>query len=667
MIAVTFNSNPAFLLDDAPSWTSAVQIEAALPASYERGLTGRETRRLTGDTLRLSVKYSALLNGYTAITNLRNNLQDLSTQAVLCPFWPGLTQPSATPAITAAFYVLLDDTAAPSVQPASNAPFSRVSYPLCVGRLNSIPDPTLINDTLASVEFDFVENDNTYSLTPATFTPPTGLAAGSGTPPLFPFSPNWATPPRSGTSENDVSWQSIGALRAQQSQYFTQRSRRRVTQSFTLQNLDGQNLLRFFLDRSGEAKAFWLPAGISESQLTANVASSATTLSVVDGSALSGNNFLLLDDLVNRVPVKVNSVSGNTLTLSGAIGTAFTAATTRVESLILARFDALKISVAFTRPDLAVATIAFKELPWELTTVSGETIGTTMGALPATAMLYKFTLTIPSSPTVWYFTSFERSLSDGTHSWVSQPFDNTEITETDNLERQSVTIKSRNFSGNPLALLLPFQLEWPLLVEIYEGDVSGNSVSNLRCYFAGEVGTCDSEPPFISVDCASMSSIFERTIPRRLYQANCNWVLFESNCGLDIAAWTWTAAVVSYNASTSTLIVGTITSSNGATLAAHFFFAGYVQITTAGVKQSRMVSDNLAISGGQVTLYLAQPLLNAPSAGDVVKMFPGCDGQRTTCNTKFSNYSRFGGFPFMPVGNPSVLRVNTNQGGGGKK
>lgn len=667
MISITFNSNAAFLLDDAPSWASAVGIEAALPASYERGLSGRETRRLTGDTLRISVKYSAVLNGSIAITNLRNSLQAYATQPILCPFWPGLTQPGVSPTIAAAFYVLLDETAAPSVQPASNAPFSRVSYPLCVGKLNASPDPTLINDTLASVEFDFVENDNTYFLAPAAFTPPTGLAAGSGTPPLFPFGANWATSPRSGGAEEDVSWQGIGPMRAQQSQYFTQRSRRKVQQSYTLKDLDAQNLLAFFLAQAGESKPFWLPGNLSETQLTADVGNGDTTLTVANGAALNGNNFLFLDDLKNRAPAKVSSVSGNTLTLSAAVGTAFTAAATRLETLLLARFDALKISISFTRPDLATATLNFKETPWEVAAVGGETIGTTMGALPAAAMLYKFTLTIPSGPTVWYFTSFERNLSDGTHSWISQPFDNTEILETDNLERQSVTIKSRNFSGNPLALLFPFQLEFPLLVEIWEGDVAGNSVGNLRCYFAGEVGKCDCEPPFLSADCASMSSIFDRAIPRRLYQANCNWVLFESNCGLAIGAWTWNAVVVSYNASTGALIVGTITSGNGATLAAHFFFAGYVQITTGGAAQSRMVSDSLAVSGGQVTLYLAQPLFTSPSAGDAVKLFPGCDGQRTTCNSKFANFARFGGFPFMPVGNPSVLRINTNHGGGGKK
>jgi len=51
----------------------------------------------------------------------------------------------------------------------------------------------------------------------------------------------------------------------------------------------------------------------------------------------------------------------------------------------------------------------------------------------------------------------------------------------------------------------------------------------------------------------------------------------------------------------------------------------------------------------------------------VVALYPGYDGQAVTAQTKFNNYQQnFGGFPFMPVGNPTVLRI-TQPTGGGKK
>ena len=662
MRSTTFNGNPAWLLDDAPAWTAGVALDAELPVSYERGISGRETRRPTGDTLRLTLKWDALITSATALTLLRNSVQAMTTESVLCPFWPGMTDPGATPSCATAFYVLLDDSAAPSIQPAANAPFNRTSYPLLVGYLKTSPDPELLTDTLAKASFEFTESDAS-SLTPPTFAGTNSLSDASGARPLFPFAADWTTF-NSGDSEQDISRQQIGALRALQSQYFSQRSRRKSKQAFTL--TAPLNLLGFFSSLGGESKSFWLPAGISEAALTANVGASDTALNVDNPSALGGNVFVVLNDNTKMAALKVSSVSGNQWNLTAAPGAAFGANTTRIETLWLARFDTLKLSLTFARPDFATAEIQFKELPWEPAAVSGETIGTTMGALPATAILFKFTLTIPGAPTVWYFTAFERDLSDGTNTWASQPLEFDTITETDNLERQSVTLKSRNFSGNPLALLIPFQLEFPLLIEIYEGDVTANAVANLRCYFAGEVSKADVEPPFITADCVSMSNIFNRNIPRRLYQPGCNWVLFEPNCGLAVADWTWNAVVVSYSATANTLVVNTITSSNGATLAAHFFSAGYLTVTTGGVASTRMIGDNTALAGGQITIYLAQPLVTAPVAGDTVKLFPGCDGQRTTCLNTFNNYAKFGGFPFMPIGNPTVFQLNQSTGGGKK-
>jgi uncharacterized phage protein (TIGR02218 family) len=194
--------------------------------------------------------------------------------------------------------------------------------------------------------------------------------------------------------------------------------------------------------------------------------------------------------------------------------------------------------------------------------------------------------------------------------------------------------------------------------------------TNLRCYFYGEVGDADLEPPFITAHCKTLSHIFDRQIPRRQYQRTCNWCLFESACGLLPADWQWNAKVVSYDAATSTLVVNTLTTTNpaGTGVAAHWFAAGYLIVTAAvgGAQQVRMIGDSTAPSAGSMSLVLATPLKTEPTAGDVVNLFPGCDGQRATCIDKFDNYTHFGGMPFMPVGNPTVMRV-TQPTGGGKK
>jgi hypothetical protein len=680
MIPLVFNGATAYLIDDQPQWDDPVQVEASVPNIYERGLSGRETRRQKGDTLRLEMKWTSLVQGAVAITNLRNALQALNVQEVLCPFWPGQFAAGTLPVVTGAWYVLLDDSgAAPSVQPAAALPFARTAYPLMLGRLLEIPQPDLPHDQLAKVDYHFADQD----IYPLTFPVPAqvnGLnaAGGAGVRPLFPWDNDWSTDPVSGESEQDVDWRQLGELRQMSSAYYTQKGRRKFSQYFKLLNNDGVNFLGFFASMGGEQNNFWIGASLSEATLTANVAAAAMALQVDNGANLGTNSFVLLNDNINRVPVAVANVAGNTWNLVGPTGTVFGANTTRLESLVLGRFDTLKLTVNFYSAALADCKVNFKELPWETNAVAGETYGTTMGALPMTAILFVFSQVTPSGTTMWRLTNFERNLVDaGANTYLSAPIEFDNIVETAVLDRQSLELKSRNFAGNPLSLMVPLQLEWPLMLTIIEADLSVagavTTAVNPRTYFWGEVGKCNVEPPFITATCSTLSNVFDRNVPRRLLIQTDNWCLFEAANGLLPAAWQWNATVVSYTPATGALVVSGI-AANGANpnnaaftaSPAHWFAFGYCIITTAGAQQVRMISDNVAPVAGQITLSLATPLNTAPNVGDAVQMFAGYDMQASTAINKYNNYANFGGMPFIPIGNLTVFRI-TQPTGSGKK
>ncbi|MDB6017662.1 MAG: hypothetical protein JWR19_2151 [Pedosphaera sp.] len=667
MIPITFIGNPAYLLDDAPDWIGGVRLDAAIPLYNEAGQTAIETRRPLGDSLRLALQYTVTLQG-SSVPYFRNALKGLTTERVLCPLWPAWFDIGATPLVTALYYVCMGDGSAPAIHPAADLPLARPAYPLMVGRLSGLPDPAQINDDSQIVTINFTEND-AFPLVPATFAATNALTAANGTRPIFPWRPDWSTAPHSGASEVNLERRNIGNTRSTADEYFAQPHRRTMAQSFTLSNGDPWNLIRFFLDMLGAQENFWLPASLSEARLTADVLNTDTTLTVDTGDALSVNSFIVLDDLSNRVPVKVTGIAGAVWTLPGAIGTAFTAAQTRLESLVLARFDSPAITIVWENADLATAQVKFREVPWEVAAVGGETIGTTMGPLPACAYLYRFTVNYPGATQFWYFTDFERNLTNGGHTYATGPFENDDIIETAILDRQSVAIRSRNFAGNPMSLSIPFQLEWPLLVNIYEADVSGNTAINLRSLFAGEIGPCESEGPFITGTARSLSAIFDKQIPRRLLQTGCNWVLFEPACGLLLADWKWQGTVAAYNPATLALSLTGVARVSGAgvTLTAHYFGAGFLYFGGGSAAQYRMISDSTAAVAGALTLSLSTAFATAPGVGDVVSFHPGCDGQGVTCTNKFNNYANFGSFPFMPIGNPSAIKVNQNAGQGGKK
>jgi hypothetical protein len=675
MIAVTFNGNPAWLIDDLPDWQTAPELTIQQPLAAEQGLSGIETRRQTGDTLRMSLKFTALLSGGVAVTNLRNSLQGITTQPVLCPLWPALFEPGVTPPITAPYYVAIGDGLAPTIEAAAALPLTRPACPLMIGRLTAWPSPDLLVDNLASVDYTFLENDDSC-MTPPAFVPATTLSAANGARPVLPWRPDWNTNPKSGSAESDIEYRAVGMTRTQPSAYYTQDARRKASFDFTLfLGSDAFNLISFF--NSIGVENFWLPGGISDAALTVNVLSTDSTLTVDNPAGRGSNVYLLLDDLSNRVPVTVIGTSGSQWILSGAVGTAFGLSTCRLESLILARFDTDKITMRFFEPGYCTVSIPFVEVPWEATAATTETIGTTFGPLPTTAILIVFEIAYPGGAQSYYFTNFERDLSDGVNTYKHTWFEHDPINETDTIERQSVALKTRNFIGNPVSLLIPFALEFPLQISIYEADVNDNAstvatLSTLdsagRCLFYGEVTTAKTDGPFLDATCESLPYIFDRQVPRRLLQLPCSWNLFESLCTgpgtVSAANWTWTGTFATWDGVSQLTITGA-TSSNLAALPAHFFAAGYVTLGTGSSFQIRLITDSTAatVIGSDITFTLSSPLLAAPASGATITFYPGCDKQYATCTNKFNNALNFGGFPFTPAVNPTLMQVSSINSG----
>jgi hypothetical protein len=281
-------------------------------------------------------------------------------------------------------------------------------------------------------------------------------------------------------------------------------------------------------------------------------------------------------------------------------------------------------------------------------------------------------ISYPGFEAVWRFTDFERDLTcpmpvDGTA--LAKPIEHGNIRETLGLERQQVTIKARHWTDNPLARLIPFTLEWPLMVRIYEVDITGSTASNLRCVFVGEVVNGKPRPPMIEVVARSFGGIFDSRFPRRLLQPGDNWALFETENGLLASNWEWTGTVSTFNPTTLELALTSVSRVVGSpvTLSAHFFAGGYLRFGSGGAAQYRQIADNAAASGSNITLTMGAVFQTDPVASNTVWFYPGYDGRAETARDKFANLSRFGGFPYMPAGNPSFIKPSKDLGSAGKK
>jgi uncharacterized phage protein (TIGR02218 family) len=138
--------------------------------------------------------------------------------------------------------------------------------------------------------------------------------------------------------------------------------------------------------------------------------------------------------------------------------------------------------------------------------------------------------------------------------------------------------------------------------------------------------------------------IFNRQLPRNLYQPGCQYTLFDIGCTLNKANWATVSQVVA--GSTRKVVVCDNTGATG------YYDLGAIEFTSGELDGTRKTIKSQ--TPGQLTLNSS--LLTIPSVGDGLILWPGCDKRQITCAEKFSNLaytagntvSHFRGMPYVP-------------------
>jgi uncharacterized phage protein (TIGR02218 family) len=157
--------------------------------------------------------------------------------------------------------------------------------------------------------------------------------------------------------------------------------------------------------------------------------------------------------------------------------------------------------------------------------------------------------------------------------------------------------------------------------------------------FKGRIGTIDKiGRTTAEITVNSDLVLLDIDMPRNIYTANCQHVLYDSGCtivkesyGLDgVVLAGSTRTTVGWDFATTAYSQGTVTFLTGA---------------NAGVRAN--IKEAYA-SGGSGVVILSYPLPNLPAAGDTFRAYQGCDHTKATCADKFSNSTNFRGFPYIP-------------------
>lgn len=135
----------------------------------------------------------------------------------------------------------------------------------------------------------------------------------------------------------------------------------------------------------------------------------------------------------------------------------------------------------------------------------------------------------------------------------------------------------------------------------------------------------------------------------RLYRRRCDAVLGDARCGVDLAAAGRFADTALIRLSAGELTVGAISGDLARFAQGHLVWRSGA---AAGLKTEVTAAQRGA--DGSIRLSLAGEARGAPVAGDLVRLFVGCDKSFATCKARFANGSRFRGFPHLP-GNDATM------------
>lgn len=130
-----------------------------------------------------------------------------------------------------------------------------------------------------------------------------------------------------------------------------------------------------------------------------------------------------------------------------------------------------------------------------------------------------------------------------------------------------------------------------------------------------------------------------RPVPRFNYQGLCNHVLYDARCSVADSDPSFRLSSAAVTAEVGNTITVTGAGANGD----GYYTGGFVE--SQGGIDHRLIIDQ---TGEVLTLHLP---FAAPTFGQDVNVYAGCDHRIATCKSKFNNVVNFGGFAYVPTKN----------------
>jgi uncharacterized phage protein (TIGR02218 family) len=172
-------------------------------------------------------------------------------------------------------------------------------------------------------------------------------------------------------------------------------------------------------------------------------------------------------------------------------------------------------------------------------------------------------------------------------------------------------------------------------VNIYRGHAGDN---NFITYWKGRIIGVEISGNEVTIDCESVFTSIKRPGLRAVFEYTCRHALYGISCRAAPSAFEVSGTISNISGN------GLVITSTAAGAYPSGYFTGGMAGQLTGVR--RFITNH---TGSDLTLSRPVPEFEL---GSDIKIYPGCDHTKETCNAKFNNLNNFGGFPWIPIRNP---------------
>lgn len=595
MIKTTLDGKSVLILTARADWASAISTGFELLSVSEIGLSAMENRAGLSVSLRTTIKYSSTLFEADA-EEFDAALKAYNNEPVLVPFWPCTVpfEKRSVQPVTSGIRIWFEPDWSKYLigldsagNPAGYSANARTA-PLLWCRFSKIHGGEAINGNGSQVyTIEALDvGPAAYALTARAVGFDYGPTVGGAATPRIPQSVIHWSRPSAGF-EIQIKRERIGYGRGEVETYVEQVPRQ--TQKLAVRCMSADeiaSIIQLFADRGGNVRPFWCPSHKS----------------------------------------------------------------TDLAQSLLVRMKTPKLSLSWTSPTYAEASIEVVGLPTEAAPPAGEVVGATVGAMPSPWWGY----VVQFAGNTYRYTSHESSIDAGALGvFAPAPISHGDRTSELNLAKHECSIEIGAFDGSPFERLRFDPLCPVFKVTVIEGTIT--APANAKPIWSGDLTGLSFVGSKLTASISGLTALMDMQVPIALASPRCWAPLFSPKCGL---ARTGVAATLSSINSNGELVFNVST-----TVASDRFRYGFAENSTNQVRVS--IAGNTGVTGsGEITVKTLAPL--GVNIADGWMLYPGCDHSYSRC-TALGNSANFRGFPHFPKANPALIAVKQTTPSGGKK